>query len=218
MCAATIEGLGEPIFSASGKCHGRTRSSEPLRELGPDSRRCTGDEDAQSLGVKAHGTGWHAMTDVQFATANGDRLPGYLATPPTAGPWPAVVVIMDALGLSPDIRSHADRLADAGYLALAPDLYARGGRRKCVTATVKASRSGVGPAFADIEGARRYLIDHENCTGRVGIIGFCMGGGFALLCSLDGGYNASSVNYGFVPEDIGDRLAGGDPCPIVGSF
>ena len=157
------------------------------------------------------------MTDVQFATANGN-LPGHLATPATAAPWPGVVVIMDAVGLSADIRSHADRLAGAGYLALAPDLYARGGRRKCVSATIKASRRGVGPAYADIEGARRFLADHDDCTGRVGIIGFCMGGGFALMCALAGGYNASAVNYGFVPDNIDDRLSAGDPCPIVGSF
>jgi carboxymethylenebutenolidase len=157
------------------------------------------------------------MTDVHFATANGD-LPGHLATPVTAGPWPGVVVIMDAVGLSADIRSQADRLADAGYLALAPDLFARGGRRKCVAAAIRASRSGSGPAYADIEGARRFLLDQDGCTGRVGIIGFCMGGAFALMCALTGDYNASSVNYGFVPEDIDHRLDQGESCPIVGSF
>jgi carboxymethylenebutenolidase len=157
------------------------------------------------------------VVDVTFATANGD-LPGYLAFPSSAGPWPGVVVVMDALGLSDDIRAQAERLAQSGYLALAPDLFARGGRMRCVTATIRASRSGTGPAYADIEGARQFLADHNDCTGRIGIIGFCMGGGFALMTGLSGDYGASSVNYGFVPDDIDERLAAGDMCPVVGSF
>ena len=86
------------------------------------------------------------MPDVRYPTDEGE-LPGYLAVPVSAPPWPGVVVIMDALGLSQDIRQQADRLAAAGYLALAPNLYARGGRLRCITATMRASRSGVGPAY-----------------------------------------------------------------------
>lgn len=157
------------------------------------------------------------MPTVQLRTEH-DELPGYLATPTGTGPWPGVVVVMDAVGLSADIRAQADRVAREGYLALAPDLYSRGGRRKCVSATIRASRTGTGPAYADIDAARRFLIERKDCTGRVGIIGFCMGGGFALMCGLTGDYAASSVNYGFVPDDIDDRLGNGDPCPIVGSF
>jgi carboxymethylenebutenolidase len=157
------------------------------------------------------------VPSIRYETPNGD-LDAYLATPPIGdGPYPAVVVIMDALGLSNDIRRQADRLAAAGYLALAPDLYGRGGMRKCVIATIRASRSGVGPAYADIDAARQFLTDRADCTGRVGIIGFCMGGGFALLSAMQLPFDASSVNYGSVPENIDDRIAGG-ACPIVGSF
>jgi carboxymethylenebutenolidase len=143
------------------------------------------------------------------------ELGAYLAQPPGAGPWPAVVVIMDALGLSDDIRSQADRLAAAGYLALAPDLYSGRGLR-CVIATLQASRTGRGAAYADIEAARRWLVDRPDCTGRVGIIGFCMGGGFALLCAPKYEFVASSVNYGEVPKDAAERLRGA--CPVVGSY
>src|SRR3954451_24733601 len=125
---------------------------------------------------------------------------------------------MDALGMNADLRANTDRIAAQGYLALAPDLYARGGRLRCVTATVRASRSGTGPAYTDIEGARRYLAGRDDCTGRVGIIGFCMGGGFAVMCGLSGDFAASSVNYGFVPDDIDERLAAGGMCPVVGSY
>ena len=130
------------------------------------------------------------------------------------GPWPGVVVIQDALGLSDDIKAQADRLAANGYLAFAPDLYSGRGIR-CVLATLAASRSGKGPAYEDIEAARRWLVDRQDCTGSVGIIGFCMGGGFALLSAPRYDFAASSVNYGEVPKDV-ERLRGA--CPIVGSY
>ena len=153
------------------------------------------------------------MPDLRFPAASA-TLGGYLANPIDDGPWPGVVVIQDALGLSDDIREQADRLSAAGYLAFAPDLYSGRGLR-CVIATLQASRSGRGPAYADIEAARKWLAAREDCTARIGIIGFCMGGGFALLCAPRG-FAASAVNYGEVPKDAEQRLAGA--CPIVGSY
>lgn len=154
------------------------------------------------------------MPETRFSTPSGE-LGAYLAMPIGEGPHPGVVVIQDLLGLSDDIRGQADRLAAAGYLALAPDLYSGRGIR-CVVATLRASRSGSGSAYAEIEAARTLLAGREDCTGKVGIIGFCMGGGFALMCAPSGGFSAASVNYGIVPEDISQRLAGA--CPVVGSF
>jgi carboxymethylenebutenolidase len=138
-----------------------------------------------------------------------------VAKPRGSGPWPGVVVIQDSLGLSDDIREQADHLAAAGYMAFAPDLYSGRGLR-CVLATLKASRSGEGAAYEDIEAARAWLVHREDCTGRVGIIGFCMGGGFALLSAPRYDFDAASVNYGEVPGDALDRLRGA--CPIVASY
>jgi carboxymethylenebutenolidase len=151
-------------------------------------------------------------TSFQAASA---ELGAYLAVPESTGPWPGVVVIQDALGLSDDIRAQADRLAAAGYLAFAPDLYSGRGVR-CVLATLAASRSGRGQVYDDIEAARKWLVAREDCTGKVGIIGFCMGGGFALLCAPKYDFAAASVNYGEVPGDAAERLRGA--CPIVGSY
>src|SRR3954447_4991121 len=120
-------------------------------------------------------------TELDYPVPAGS-LRAHLATPSGDAPWPGVVVVQDALGLSDDIRAQAGRLADAGYLALAPDLYSAGGRL-CVLQTLRASRSGEGRAYDDLEAARQWLAARADCTGKVGIIGFCMGGGFAIICA-----------------------------------
>ncbi|HLM84678.1 MAG TPA: dienelactone hydrolase family protein [Solirubrobacteraceae bacterium] len=154
------------------------------------------------------------MPELRFTTPTGE-LGGYLAKPIDARPHPGVIVIQDVRGLSDDIREQADRLAAAGYLSFAPDLYSGRGIR-CVVATMQASRTGSGRAYEEIDAARRMLAQREDCTGRIGIIGFCMGGGFALLCAPRGGFAVASVNYGDVPGDAAERLAGA--CPVVGSY
>jgi carboxymethylenebutenolidase len=155
------------------------------------------------------------MPDTTYFPAEDVELKAYVARPRGQGPWPGVVVIMDALGLSDDIRLQADRLATAGYLAFTPDLYSGRGIR-CVAATIMASRSGKGEAYADIEAARHWLAEREDCTGQIGIIGFCMGGGLALLSAPRYDFTAASVNYGEVPADAAQRLEG--CCPVVASY
>jgi carboxymethylenebutenolidase len=154
------------------------------------------------------------LPDITYQASSAE-LRAYVSLPHGTGPWPGVVVIQDILGLSDDIRDQSDRLAAGGYLAFAPDLYSGRGIR-CVLATMQASRSGKGSAYEDIDAARRWLAERDDCTGRVGIVGFCMGGGFALLSAPRFDFGAASVNYGEVPEDAEERLAGA--CPIVGSY
>lgn len=156
------------------------------------------------------------MPDISFPAADGTAVKAYLSMPPVgSGPWPGVVVIHDAFGMSDTTREHADHLAAAGYLAVAPDLYSRGGMLRCVKATFASLASGQGQAFDDVETARTWLVAREDSTGRSGIIGFCMGGGFALL-GASRGFDVSSVNYGALPKDLGQALEGA--CPIVGSY
>jgi carboxymethylenebutenolidase len=154
------------------------------------------------------------LPDLTYSASSGE-LRAYLAVPHGDGSWPGVVVIQDSLGLSDDIREQADRLGAGGYLAFAPDLYSGRGIG-CVLATLKASRSGKGQTYDDIEAARRWLVERDDCTGQVGIIGFCMGGAFALLSAPKYDFAAASVNYGEVPENAVERLRGA--CPIVASY
>lgn len=142
-------------------------------------------------------------------------LHGYLAIPAGSGPWPGLVLLHEAFGLDDEMRAHADRLAGMGFLTLAVDLFSAGGAARCLVATMLAMLRGKGRPFADIEAARRYLTASADCTGRIGVIGFCLGGGFALLAA-GRGFDAASVNYGRLPKDLDEALAGA--CPIVGSY
>ena len=122
-------------------------------------------------------------------------LRGYLATPEGEGPFPAVLMIHEAFGLDDITVRHADRLAAAGYLTLAVDLFSDGGARRCLVATMRSLSAGEGRAFTDLATARDWLLDTGRTTGKIGVIGFCMGGGFALLLANDG-FDAAAVNYG----------------------
>lgn len=149
--------------------------------------------------------------------ASDRAIPGHLAVPEPrlagAGPWPGVVVAHDAFGVTDDTRAVAARFATAGYLALAPDLYSRGRRLQCAISVFRQLLHGSGQAFGDVEAARDLLRSRSDCTGAVGIVGFCQGGGFALL--LAPGFDASAPYYGGLPKDL-SPLDGA--CPIVASY
>lgn len=142
-------------------------------------------------------------------------LTGYFVEPSGDGPWPGVVVLHEAFGLDEQSRRHAERMAAMGYLTLAPDLFSDGGTRRCLAATLKAMASGEGKAYADIEVARQWLLAREGCTGRIGVIGFCMGGGFALM-TLGSGFEVAAPNYGMLPSDLDAAVV--DACPVVASY
>ncbi len=143
------------------------------------------------------------------------NLEAVLGVPDGEGPWPAVVVMHEAFGVDDEMRKQVAHLAAMGYLALMPNLFTEGGFRRCISATTRALASGTGRAYADIESARQTLLADPRSTGQVGAIGFCMGGGFALM-TAGSGFNAAAVNYGILPKDLESALDGA--CPLVTSY
>lgn len=144
--------------------------------------------------------------------SNGRTAHGYLATP-ASGSGPGVVVIQEWWGLTDHIASVTDRLAAAGFVALAPDLF--GGRT-----THDADEAGtlmmslpVDEAATDLGGAVDYLLGLDACTSStVGAIGFCMGGGFVLRLAAQQGAKVSAAVpfYGVgpaVPQSFGGLTA-----------
>jgi len=155
------------------------------------------------------------MADVAITTPQ-HTLKAYLAVPEGKGPFPGVVVIHDVFGMTPDLKRHVDWFASQGYVAVGPGLYSWGGRFKCLVSTFRDMGARKGPAFDDIDAVRAWLAARPDCTGKIGITGFCMGGAFALFTAAGHGFQVSGVNYGMVPPDV-DQLVKG-ACPIIGSF
>jgi carboxymethylenebutenolidase len=156
------------------------------------------------------------MPEVKIPLTGG-TMPAWLAVPSTPASVPGVVVLHDIFGMSQDNRNQADWLAEAGFLALAPDLYHRGGKLHCIRAVIRELMARSGAAFDDVEASRSWLEGQPGCNGKVGVIGFCMGGGFALLLISGKGFSAASINYGGkLPADFESFLD--TACPVVGSY
>ncbi|AQA06718.1 carboxymethylenebutenolidase [Mycobacterium sp. MS1601] len=154
------------------------------------------------------------MTDITYPTPAGP-LRAYQSRPEGEGPWPGVVVIHDVFGLTADVKRSCERLSAAGYLTLAPALYGRGNRVGCVVRTMRALSSGAGDAIGDLVAARDVLAGDPSCTGKVGVVGFCMGGGFSLQLAPRRVFDVAAPNYGQWPKDT---AALANSCPTVASY
>jgi carboxymethylenebutenolidase len=157
---------------------------------------------------------------VSIPLAAGARMRGLLALPdgtPPEGGWPAVVAIHDIAGFSNDIRRIARRFARAGYAALAPALFDGAGPPVlCVVRTLRDYQRRDGPAFARLDAAQRYLgAAPEVDADRIGVTGFCLGGGFAIFHAARGGVRVCAPYYGDTPETA-DALR--RVCPVVAGF
>jgi carboxymethylenebutenolidase len=154
------------------------------------------------------------QTEVSFV-AGDTVLPGVLTVP--AGnpdrPRPALLMIYEIFGVNEEMRRVARELAAEGYVVLIPDLFARGPAKPlCVGRALRTINRGAGRELDDLEAARAWLAQRPEVDGeRIGAIGFCMGGGFALLLAGTGRYRVSAPFYG----RTGDLQ---QSCPMVASF
>ena len=158
--------------------------------------------------------------DVRIPIPGAAELPAALALPAgRPGPAAGVLVVHEILGLNADMRRIGERFAAEGYVALAPDfLSGLGPRPFCMARFMRSLGEGPGgAAFQRLEAARAWLAERDDVDGaRIGVAGFCIGGGFALLYAAGARVAAVAPFYAAVPDDPERALAG--ICPVVASF
>jgi carboxymethylenebutenolidase len=152
---------------------------------------------------------------ITFSRPDGQQVQGYLAKPQKLEGAPAIVVIQEWWGLNDQIRGVADRLAQAGYLALVPDLY----RGKSTLEEEEAHHLMSGLDFGDaatqdVRGAVEYLKQH---AAKVAVTGYCMGGALTWLslCNIPD-VAAAVAWYGFPPLEYID--ASKIKVPVLGHW
>jgi carboxymethylenebutenolidase len=144
---------------------------------------------------------------------------GYLAVPDGDGPFPALILIHEWNGLADRVRQVADALADEGYVAMAADLYRgrTGTTRDENMELVQETRGDMDAVIANLDAAQQFLKDRADVTGKVGVMGWCFGGGIALSYALGGEHHdATAIFYGSLVEDPAE-LARLDH-PVYGTF
>lgn len=155
--------------------------------------------------------------NVSFAS-NGGQAHGYLKTP-ESGSGPGLIVIQEWWGLDDHVADIVDRFATQGFVTLAPDLY--GGRvaHDTDTAGKYLEQLPVDRAARDLSGAVDFLIvDPSVSSTKVGVVGFCMGGGFVLqLAALKGDLISAAVAFYGVGPGVPDEYLG-ITAPVQGHY
>jgi carboxymethylenebutenolidase len=150
---------------------------------------------------------------IEFARPDGGRTKGYLAS--VGNNRPGIVVIQEWWGLNDQICGVADRFARAGYNALAPDLY----KGQVTTTPDEADHLMSGLDFPDathedLRGAAQHL---QRTSGKVGVMGFCMGGALTIAAGVHIAEFAAGVCfYGIPPKEFADPAA--IKAPFQGHF
>lgn len=157
-------------------------------------------------------------TSIATYQSGADTVSAYLALPPGKGPFPGLIVIHEWWGLNDWVKQNAERFAATGYAALAIDLYR--GQVAEEPGLAHQLMRGLPPdrAVRDLQAAMEYLGAHQQVKAtKIGAIGWCMGGGYALKAALNvPGLAASVINYGHLISEAAsiDKIN----CPILGIF
>jgi carboxymethylenebutenolidase len=166
----------------------------------------------------------NVQTEMIEVPATGGSMPAFLARPGGEGRTPTVLLIQEAFGLNPHIKDVTRRMAAEGYVALAPDLYWRGGKGRTVGYDQLAEAIGLMQSLkdpevvADVGSAIAWLEAQPFVRAdRIGITGFCMGGRVSYLaaCELPEKIKACVPFYGGgIPIDKTEKLR----CPVLAFF
>jgi carboxymethylenebutenolidase len=150
------------------------------------------------------------------------KIPAYLSRPKKGGTVPgAVLVIHEVFGLNDHIKTIADRIANEGYLALAPDFFVRAPepppRDATDMAALRKAASSIPPEVAvrDMQAALDYMKSIDGVRRNFASIGFCMGGGFSYqIATHTKDLKGAVIFYGRTPLDLVPQVS----CPLLGSF
>jgi len=122
--------------------------------------------------------------DITF-TSDGSQMQGYLARPKASGTYPGIIVLHEAFGLVEHERDVARRFANVGFITLAPNVYSRVGAPKVPLelAEVMSKMFGLKDSqlVRDFEAVAAFVRPQPGCNGKVGCVGFCVGGRWTLL-------------------------------------
>lgn len=150
------------------------------------------------------------------AVEGGERFDAYCAAPDGGGP--GVILFQEFLGVNDNMRGLAERLADEGYVVLVPDMFWRIERRferkdesGMADALAMVQKFDFAAADGDIEATHRHLLSMPECNGRVGVLGFCFGGGLAFAAATTSrvsgrGPDAAVCYYGSTINGMLDRV------------
>ena len=146
-----------------------------------------------------------------------DDVNGELALPAGTAKAPGVIVVHEWWGVNDEIRATCDRLAAEGFVALAPDLYHGESATDASEAQQLMQKLSTTAAMQDVTAALARLQSDPRCTGKVAIIGFCMGGAmaFAAATSVEG-LSAALPFYGIPIPGYFDPVK--VKCPIQAHF
>lgn len=156
--------------------------------------------------------------DITFSS-EGKQLAGFLARPEGEGPFPGLIVIHEIFGLQANIKRHAQRFAEAGYAALAVDLFAGRNRTICMFSMMSGLlfNSLNSQGIRDLKSSLNYLEELPFVDqAHVGAVGYCLGGSLAVAWACtDNRLKAIAPYYGMnpKPQEALARL-----CPVVGSY
>jgi carboxymethylenebutenolidase len=154
------------------------------------------------------------MPEVEFE-ANGGTATGYLAEPESEGP--GVVVLQEWWGVDDHIKAVCDRLAQEGFLVLAPDLFHGETTDQPDEAQQKMMALNMDEAEKEMRGAVDFVAAHPKCNGEVGVVGFCLGGGLSVwAATVNPKVSAVSTFYYVMPHGKPDfsKLN----APVLGHF
>ncbi|MDC0661498.1 dienelactone hydrolase family protein [Marinobacter sp. SS21] len=160
------------------------------------------------------------MTEQQIAITlpNGHPMRARWLRPDSPNPHQAgIIAVHDIFGYTEDMARIGQRLVKRGYSVLIPDLYdLPGSKPLCVVKTLKAHETGAGQAFEQLEACRLWLLAQRDETiTQVGVMGFCMGGRFAVLYASRAPVQVVAPFYGGIPRHA-EALKG--ICPAVGGW